>query len=305
LARTPELASLLLMRRQDGTPAGDDTAALYKIHAPRDILRPFVRRLLAADADLPEETVVRVAPTGYNYMGWRARGRSRALIDGESTDYSEFYFAGQLRGQRLEVVYSGHLTNVIAEFTATGLLRLMHVPGSAVLGGPTPVAKVSPDCARVLSRLPSLAAGAAQARVNVFQDVLCGLVDEAEPPIEHLEQAVSMIESASGRVRIAELCRTLGVSQRHLARTFTDVVGIGPKHFAKVVQLSTTLGALLSRDREQIASVAHDFGYSDHAHFVHVMGELLRMGPTTFLDSHDDVLATFLARSQAPPADGA
>jgi AraC-like DNA-binding protein len=288
------------MRRQDATPAGDEAAALYSIHAPRDVLRPFVRRLMAADTDLPEETVVRVAPTGYNYMGWHAQGRSRVLVDGEPADYGEFHFAGQLRGQWVEVVHSGHLTHIIAEFTATGLMRLIHVPGSAIVGRPTPVAKVSPNCARALSPLPSLAAGSVQARVGAFQDVLCGLVDEAEPPIEHLEQAVSMIECASGLVRIAELCRTLGISQRHLARTFTDVVGIGPKYFAKVVQLNTTLGALLSGDREQITSLAHDFGYSDHAHFVHVMRELLRMGPTTFLDSHDDVLATFLARSQAP-----
>lgn len=291
------------MRRQDGSPAGDETAALYVIHGPRDVLRPFVRRLMVADTDLPEEKVVRVAPTGYNYMDWHARGRSRVLMDGEPTDYGEFHFTGQLRGQRVEVVHSGHLTHIIAEFTATGLMRLIHVPGSAIFGAPTPVAKVSPDCARVLSPLPSLVAGSVQERVDAFQDVLCGLVDDAGPPIEHVEQAVSMIESASGLVRIAELCRTLGVSQRHLARTFTDVVGIGPKYFAKVVQLNTTLGALLSRDREQISSVAHDFGYSDHAHFVHVMGELLRIGPTMFLESHDDVLATFLARSQAPPSD--
>jgi AraC-like DNA-binding protein len=293
------------MRKQVGTPAGDDTTALYAIHAPRDVLRPFVRRLLVADADLPEETVVRVVPTGYNYMGWHARGHARVLVDGPPTDYGEFHFAGQMRGQRVEVAHSGHLTHIIAEFTATGLMRLIHVPGLAIFGRLTPVAKVSPDCARVLSPLPFLAALSAQARIDAFQDVLCGLVHEAEPPIEHLEQAVSMIESSSGLVRIAELCRTLGVSQRHLARTFTDVVGVGPKSFAKVVQLSTTLGALLSGDRKQIASVAHDFGYSDHAHFVHVMGGLLRMGPTAFLNSHDDVLATFLARSQAPPVDRA
>lgn len=287
------------MESADDGVAGDYAEQIYTAHPPRDILKPFVRRVMVADTCRPEGIVVRAASTGYNYVGWQASGCSRVLVDGVPTDYGKFHFAGQLRGQQVEVIHSGYLIHILAEFTATGLMRLIHVPGAAIFGRPLPVADLDPACARALSVLENVETNTVQAKAAAFQDVLCDLVDGAAPPIDYLEKAVAMIEDTGGLVRIADICQTLGVSQRHLARTFTEVVGIGPKYFAKVVQLNTALGALLSGDHGQVSKVSHEFGYSDQAHFVHVMQELLRMGPTAFLESKDDVLATFLAQSQA------
>ncbi|MCY1041701.1 helix-turn-helix domain-containing protein [Corallococcus sp. bb12-1] len=52
-----------------------------------------------------------------------------------------------------------------------------------------------------------------------------------------------------------ELARTLGVSERHLRRAFDDVLGMGPKAFARLVrfqralQASATPGAWLRSTR--------------------------------------------------------
>lgn len=285
-----------LQKNDDARPKG-----LYSIHPPLEVLKPFLRRMLIADAELPDGFLVRAAPTGYNYIGWHASGHAEVRVDGVATDYGQFHFAGQLRGQTVEVLHAGRVVHVIAEFTATGLTRLLHIPGAAIFGRPVPIDDVAPACARALSTLLEAQHESVEARATAFQKVLASFVEEAAPPLDYLEQAVDAIERAAGLVRIGELSRATGVSQRHLSRIFGEVVGIGPKYFAKIVQLNTALGALLSGDRAHISKVAHSFGYTDQSHFVHVMQELLRMGPTAFLDSNDDVLATFLAKSQALP----
>lgn len=285
------------MGRQENedVPAPD----FYSIHPPLDVLKPFLRRILIADAEVPDGFLVRAAPTGYNYIGWHASGHVEVRVDGVATRYGRFHFAGQLRGQNVEVLHTGQVVHIIAEFTATGLARLIHIPGAAIFGRPVPVADIAPACARALAPLLEVRYESAEARSAAFQNVLASFVEDAAPPVHYLEQAVEAIERAAGLVRIGELSRELGVSQRHLSRVFGDVVGIGPKYFAKVVQLNTALGALLSGEQAQISKVSYGFGYTDQAHFVHVMQELLRMGPTAFLNSNDDVLAAFLAKSQA------
>lgn len=270
----------------------------YSIRRPRDVLKPFVRRVMVADCHQPDGFVVHAAPTGYNYVGWHASGDAQVLVDGVATEHGTFHFAGQLRGQHVTVTHTGHVVHIIAELTATGLARLLHVPGAAIFGKPAPVGAVSPECERALAPLLDLQDVTLEARADAFQSVLAGMVPRAAPPIDYLEQAIARIEKARGRVRIGDLCRSLEISQRHLSRTFKEIVGIGPKYFAKVIQLNTALGALVSGDEDYISIVSHEFGYSDQAHFVHVMQEFLRMGPTAFLESNDEVLGTFLVRSQ-------
>ena len=273
--------------------------ALYSIHSPRKELRPFVRRLFAADTRIAGTLRVRPGPTGYNYLGWYCAGRARIVVDGAARVCTGLHFSGQIQGQEVEVVYTRtRLVHVLAEFTATGLTRLTHVLGKRIRGSTMPVGEAAPELAKFLPARLDGSGASLRARLDAFQRGLAALAESAAPPMDYLDEAVKLIEDEGGQIAVANVARRLGVSPRQLQRRFNDVVGIGPKYFAKVIQLNVALGALLNDDQAYLAALSHDCGYYDQAHFAHVMQEFFRQGPGEFLRSRDRVLATFLGRSR-------
>jgi AraC-like DNA-binding protein len=71
------------------------------------------------------------------------------------------------------------------------------------------------------------------------------------------------------------------VSNRHLIRTFRDVVGLPPKSFARIRRFHAALRALPAATAR--AQLAFDLGYADQAHFNHEFRRLSGVTPSQYL----------------------
>ncbi|MCY0993462.1 helix-turn-helix domain-containing protein [Nannocystis sp. ILAH1] len=97
-------------------------------------------------------------------------------------------------------------------------------------------------------------------------------------------RAVHLFEA--GEARVERVAEQLGVTARHLRRTFTECVGIGPKDFARTVRLRRAVRmAATSKDWARIAA---DAGYYDQAHLITDFRELVGLTPGTFLKRRVD-----------------
>ncbi len=91
--------------------------------------------------------------------------------------------------------------------------------------------------------------------------------------------AYDRIVTSGGRIRIASLAERLGWSRKHLAASFSDTIGIGPKTLSRIVRFNRALG--LSRQQTaDWAGVAADCGYADQAHLVREFRDLAGVTPT-------------------------
>lgn len=272
----------------------------YEVHPVRADLRPFVRRFLIADTTIRGSLRVRPAPTGYNYLSWYRGERLRTIVDGVSRDVVEaFQLAGQIQRQSIEVIHDGpRIGHILTEFTATGLARLLHVPGDRISGETVPLRRFAPAVADQLEAAVRDVPDSMSVRLSALQDALVALSPRAAPPIDYLEAAVALIEGSGGRMPVQDVAGAVGISPRQLSRRFIDVVGCNPKFFAKVVQMNEALAALLSDDTRKLTELCHEAGYFDQSHFVRVMHEFFGKAPTDFLESRDDVLAVFLGRAR-------
>ncbi len=79
--------------------------------------------------------------------------------------------------------------------------------------------------------------------------------------------------------RVAE---KLGVTSRHLRRSFVANVGVGPKEFARATRLQRALK--LSAHHEDWGDVATNAGYFDQSHFTADFKALMGVTPTRFAD---------------------
>ncbi len=271
---------------------------LYRIIEPPEALRPYVRRIMHARADDEIDVVVRPAPTGFNYLGHVVSGDLSATVDGvEYAARGPFHFSGQIQSQDISVRYRGRMEHVLAEFTATGLYRMYGISGAAIHGRSTDVEAVDATLhARLVERVQQ---GRQEAdAAERLCDCLIAHAATAGPPVYIVDKAVNLIEGARGDIRISDIAQSIGVNERTLTRQFRDIVGLPPKFYARVVQMNTVLGMLMSNDDQSLAALAQECGYFDQSHFNKAMLHFFQQAPREFLDGDNEVLKVFLAKSR-------
>lgn len=82
-----------------------------------------------------------------------------------------------------------------------------------------------------------------------------------------LLSSLDRIYRAGGDLSMAGLSKDEEVSPRHLRRIFKELLGIGPKKFARVIRFQNCYSRLLESNLKRI-DLALESGYFDQAHFL-------------------------------------
>jgi len=100
----------------------------------------------------------------------------------------------------------------------------------------------------------------------------------------HAHPAVTYALDALARpqLRVGDIAKRAGFSQRRLIELFTAGVGITPKRFGRIVrfQRATALARNAAFDWTRIA---HECGYYDQAHLIHDFRELAEVTPSDLM----------------------
>jgi len=83
--------------------------------------------------------------------------------------------------------------------------------------------------------------------------------------------------------RVEEIAAKLGVTERHLRRTFHASIGVTPKDYLRILRLQRVLRAWGSG--MNWAQAAVDAGYYDQAHMIAEFREFIGSSPSTFVAS--------------------
>jgi AraC-like DNA-binding protein len=123
-------------------------------------------------------------------------------------------------------------------------------------------------------------------RVRALERVLVARLSP-NPVVHHdVDEAVRRIVAAGGSLGITRLAPALGVTRQHLARRFSELVGVSPKMFARVVRLGRVIERVRAVPVEQSvnwSALAVELGYYDQSHLVDEFRELTGVSPTAWL----------------------
>jgi AraC-like DNA-binding protein len=78
---------------------------------------------------------------------------------------------------------------------------------------------------------------------------------------------------------IGDVVRELGVSHRHIASTFREAVGLGPKTYQRIMRFNRSLDLLKGDPSPSLADLADRLAYSDQAHLTREFREFSGMTP--------------------------
>ncbi len=85
-------------------------------------------------------------------------------------------------------------------------------------------------------------------------------------PMALVSRCVEVIEEQQGNLRIQELAKTVGCSERYLNRVFQSHAGLSPKLFCELVQLQYCVKHIITTQPKSLLDAAVNFGYFDQAH---------------------------------------
>lgn len=120
--------------------------------------------------------------------------------------------------------------------------------------------------------------------LTAFLDCVSGVLARRvrrsfESSSAHLaRRAARLLEE--GETRVGHVAARLGITDRHLRRTFTRQIGVGPKEYTRAVRLQRALR--LATCSNDWGRVALDAGYYDQAHLVADFRQLTGVTPGTF-----------------------
>jgi AraC-like DNA-binding protein len=237
--------------------------SLYSEHPPAlDIARLVACTWERAEGPEPDGAV-RVLPDGCVDLVWSTRG---GLV-----------LAGPDTGP---VVYP-----VEPDYVATGLRLRPGVAGS-VLGLPASElrderpelsALWGRDAARLEERI---ALADPSDRRPLLEEAVRPLAREAEP--DELVLAGLPLLGRRGS-SVAELARTLAISERALRRRFNDAIGYGPKRLDRIIRFRRLLRLRALPSNGGLAAAAAELGYADQAHLTRECRELSGLTPAELL----------------------
>ena len=115
-------------------------------------------------------------------------------------------------------------------------------------------------------------------------DALSARAASASPPDALVREAVAVVESTRGEVRVDDLSRELCVSVRTLQRRFRAETGLAPKAYARVRRFLLAAANVLRAEPEAWGRVAAEHGYADQAHFARECAALTGVPPTVFAE---------------------
>jgi AraC-like DNA-binding protein len=248
--------------RQTAPPA----ESRYREYTPSDTLRPFVDCFWTRD-------VPSAAPAGPGAPAYRV------LPDGCIDVVLTFSEHGDEPSSAMVV---GTMTKALVldpaaaesfvgvRFRPAKAAAFLGLPASDVTDLRVSLDEIWPDAAHVREVLA--VPPDAIARVRALERVLTArLSPGAGRSQRDVDEAVRRIVGAGGSLGITRLAPALGVSRQHLARRFSELVGVSPKTFARVVRL----GRVLERARaappgEPVnwSALAIELGYYDQSHLV-------------------------------------
>jgi AraC-like DNA-binding protein len=104
---------------------------------------------------------------------------------------------------------------------------------------------------------------------------------------EMREFLIKKIIESKGQIKVSELAKISGYSERYVSKMFNDELGLAPKVFCKLIRFQHLLYNMNEIDKDDnglnLSELAIELGYYDQSHMIKDFNELSNITPTKYL----------------------
>jgi len=270
----------------------------YEEHALRPPLDRFVECVwfLSAPRAASPAAPERVVPDGcpelvFQFADPCLSGRPDGVLERQATAL----LVGPLTSSLL-VAPSGAVTTMGVRFRPGGLRAFVPMPVDELADRQVlPEDLFGRDARSIRDRLAE--AGDDGRRIGLVEDFLLSSLSDPDRPDRPVEHAIRRMLRRRGPVEIESLADELGMSRRHLERSFRAETGMTPMLLGRMIRFQSVFRRLASAEPDWI-SVALDCGYYDQSHLYRDFREFAASTPRQFLGEPGAFGGAFVSRER-------
>lgn len=250
---------------------------------PRPVLAPFVRAIWGVRAAVVEAAEA-VLPNGAIELMVNFGSEQRVVGHGErrlDEPYGRAWIAGT-QDRRLVHQSPDGIDLISVSFRPGGAHPFFDLPMDELANHVVELDDVLGPRARTLhDRLAERPSD--RERADTFQDWLLERRRAVHSAFPTVLRAVELLGRAEPAVSVAGTCDRLGLSHRHLIRSFRATIGLPPKTVGRIARFQGMLSAARAPRRVDWADLAARFGYCDQSHLVREVRQFASVTPTELL----------------------
>ena len=248
------------------------------------MLAPHIEKLWVFESEtgIPSDDMRTKLPDGLLKMVISCRGslsawRNETLI--RRYPEGSVYLAGQM-DRPVRIDSRGPTGAIGIEFKPSSAFRFFPFPlneikNSVVLGSEA-IGGAFSETLRRIEDCPAI-----DGKLSTVQSYLLATLAAEDRSDLVVEWAVGKIRESQGMVSIADLCRDLGYSERHVETRFAERVGIGPKALARIHRFLPLFQSYLRRETGARSDDVLD-RYYDRSHFIREFKQFTGRSPRSY-----------------------
>lgn len=259
-------------------------------YSPKGILEHYVKSIWYCHDYSPSSQKERVLPNG----------ASQLIINLGCAKFR--HFEGTNKNEEREydstIIAGIHTSNIFLDsFSRLSTMHVVLRPGAlpALFEIPAHVFKnqivaldtiAGSGIATLRGRL--IEATSPEEKFGLLETFLLSHLDRSFQPNPALIFSIDQLKNKNGAPPIAEIRDNIGYSHRHFSGLFKKLVGITPKHYARICRFQHVLDSIRGIKVPDWPSIAIDSGYYDQPHFIHEFKSFSGLSPTEYYKNQSD-----------------
>lgn len=159
---------------------------------------------------------------------------------------------------------SADIGTVLVFFTETGASHFFKIPINEIFSESISLDTFIPRSVIETVEEQLAEAGTDNQRIKIVEAFLLSQLQHREADLL-VSQALSLIISSNGTLRINELAQRLYISQSPLEKRFRKTVGATPKKFSSIIRINSVIS---NNGSNNLTELGYAAGYFDQSHFI-------------------------------------
>lgn len=233
----------------------------FEKYLPSPVLQPYIKQFVISENT--ESTEYKVLPGTSMVIGFQYRGSLQKIKGTGEGNLSISGITGLLDSYQV-FKNSSDIGSVLVYFTETGASCFFKIPLNEIFSQ-----SLSLDTFITSSVIAIVEEQLAEAktdleRIHLVESFLLSQLQHRNPDTL-VTQALHLIISSNGTLRINELSQKLHISQSPLEKRFRKTVGATPKKFSSIIRLHSVIK---NASLNNLTTLGLESGYFDQSHFI-------------------------------------
>lgn len=255
----------------------------YNISKPSLFLSQYVKYYWSLDKCLPinAEHTQRIVPSGlfelifYFKSKPESSDKNKPIADG-------LLISGQQKGY-YDITIKDDLSLFAIYFYPHGLSMFLNLPLNELFNQSVPLKYILKDLVTELEE-ELYGTEILENRIAIIEQFLTRQFKKSEKRYQYnrIKHTVDIINNKKGVVDVEFLVSESCYSRKQFERTFSEIIGISPKQFLKVVRFQNAIYQKSKVAQLSLTELAHTCGYYDQAHMINDFKSLSGFTPKQF-----------------------